>query len=160
MRLTALAIASIILACASPGRDAPDTSASSAAGEASRDTSSRPPGAASSPVELRVDQSEYAPGAAMTLTLVNTTADTFAFNPCTRHLEREAGTGWARIEEDRVCTMEAWMLEPRATRSGDTELPSSLQPGRYRVTLSLSRQGPPPPGDNELAISSPFSVVR
>ena len=160
MRLTALVIASTILACASPGRDAPDTSSPSAANAASRDTASGPSDAASGPVQLRVDRSEYAPGAAMTLTVVNTSADTFAFNPCTRQIERESGAGWTRIEEGRICTMEAWILEPRATRSGDTELPASLQPGRYRATLSLSRQGQAPAGENELAVSSPFSVTR
>jgi hypothetical protein len=93
-------------------------------------------------VQLRTDKAQYRAGDRVTLTLANRTGSTFAFNPCTRTIENQSGTAWTAVaEEGRMCTMEAWMLEPNQTRTADTELPSTLRPGPHRVIVELTREG-------------------
>ena len=162
MRLATIVVLALLTACATPGHDAADTGASDTAGPiAAGDSSARNSPEPSTKIELRTDSSRYSSGAAVTLTLVNTTDGTYAFNPCTRIVQREANGGWTPVDEpQRICTMEAWLLEPRATRSGNTELPSALEPGRYRVAVSLTLEGQTPPVEHELAVSEPFTVSR
>ena len=93
-------------------------------------------------VVLRTHKTQYQAGEKITLTFENRSAATYAFNPCTRTLEHEdAGTWKPMPDEGRMCTMEAWMLEPRATRTGDTELPATMAPGRYRVVVRMTVEG-------------------
>jgi hypothetical protein len=100
-------------------------------------------GARADSVVLRTDKTQYHAGERMTLTLENKSASSYAFNPCTRSLERETGGSWSAVpEEGRMCTMEAWILDPRGTRSGDTELPASLAAGRYRVVVRMTMESP------------------
>src|SRR5688500_13867653 len=47
---------------------------------------------------LRTDRSSYKAGERMTLTLVNPTGNSYAYNPCTRTLERENGGAWVEIQ--------------------------------------------------------------
>jgi len=112
-------------------------------------------------VVLRTDKTQYHAGERMTLTLENRSASSYAFNPCTRSLEREEGGTWTAVPEpDRMCTMEAWILDPHGTRTGTTELPSPLAPGRYRVVVRMtveSPQGAPAPAVN--AVSEPITVT-
>ena len=90
-------------------------------------------------VVLRTDKTQYRSGERMTLTFENRSASSYTFNPCARSLERENGGSWSAVpEEGRMCTMEAWTLEPHGTRSGPTELPASLAPGQYRVVVRMS----------------------
>jgi hypothetical protein len=73
---------------------------------------------------------------------VNRTGSTYAFNPCTRSVESQSGTTWSAVaEEGRMCTMEAWMLEPNQMRTVDTDLPSTLGAGTHRVVIELTREG-------------------
>jgi hypothetical protein len=93
-------------------------------------------------VHLSTDKAQYRAGDRITLTLANRTGATYAFNPCTRSIENQTGTTWSAVaEEGRLCTMEAWMLEPNQTRTADTELPSTLRPGPHRVVIDLTREG-------------------
>jgi hypothetical protein len=95
-------------------------------------------------VVLRTDKNQYRAGEKMTLTLENKSAASFTFNPCARTLERQDGAAWTPVpEEGRMCTMEAWVLDPNGTRSGATDLPPSLAPGRYRVVVRLTREQTP-----------------
>jgi hypothetical protein len=131
---------------ANAGRD------SAADSLAARDT-------AAAPVELRTDRERYVPGDAVSVTLVNRTDATFAFNPCTRILERESSQGWTRIAEpQRVCTMQAYILEPRQTRTESTEIPDTVAPGRYRIVIALTREGAAPGSDAASAVSSTITV--
>jgi hypothetical protein len=114
---------------------------------------------AQGPVALTLDRSSYAPGDVVTLTLTNSSADRFFFNPCPRAIEREEGGGWAPVDEgQRMCTMEAWILDANGSRTAPTELPASLRPGRYRIAVSLTVEGREPPGAAVRAVSAPFSV--
>jgi hypothetical protein len=110
-------------------------------------------------VVLRTDKAQYRPGEQMTLTFENRSASSYAFNPCTRSLERENGGSWSAVpEEGRMCTMEAWILDPHGTRSGATELPTSLTPGRYRVVVRMSVERPGGAAAAISAVSDPISV--
>ena len=131
-------------ACAQTGAGSTD----SAVTPARTDTATPPASASATPtvrsdsVVLRTDKAQYKAGEKMTLTLENRSAATYAFNPCTRSIEREeAGTARALTDEGRMCTMEAWILAPRGTRSGPTELPATMTPGRYRVVVRLTVEG-------------------
>lgn len=112
-------------------------------------------------VVLRTDKTQYNAGDQMTLTLENRSASSFAFNPCTRTIEREESGAWTAVPEPgRMCTMEAWILDAHGTRSGPTELPSPLAPGRYRVVVRLTVESPQnPPGSAVSAVSEPITVT-
>lgn len=110
-------------------------------------------------IELRTDQSRYRAGGAVALTIVNHSATRYSFNPCTRVIEREANGAWSAIpDEGRMCTMEAWLLEPNATRTATTDLPNPLPPGRYRLTIAFTADGQTPPAAATQAASPPITV--
>jgi hypothetical protein len=112
-------------------------------------------------VEVTTDRSRYGPGDPLTLTVHNGGADTLAFNPCTRTIERESDGGWSPVSEpQRICTMEAWILAPGERRAGPTELPAELPPGRYRAALAFTVEGAHGSGSRVEARSAPFSVER
>lgn len=111
-------------------------------------------------LELRTDKSSYRSGEQMTLTLVNPTSNSYAYNPCTRSIEREVSGRWTQLEEMRMCTMIAHILAPRSRRTERTELTSGLESGSYRVVLVLSPQGPGVPGSGGVRLSAPITVSR
>lgn len=111
------------------------------------------------PVALALDRGSYAPGEAVTLALTNSGAGQYYFNPCPRTVERESGGSWTPVDEgQRMCTMEAWILDANGTRTAQTELPASLTAGRYRIAISLTREGEAPPPNAVRAVSAPFEV--
>jgi Bacterial Ig-like domain len=110
-------------------------------------------------VVLRTDKTQYRSGERMTLTFENRSANSYAFNPCQRSVEQEAGGSWTVVPEgDRMCTMEAWTLEPHGTRSGPTELPASLAPGQYRVVVRMSVERADGVASSVSVVSEPVSV--
>jgi hypothetical protein len=144
---------------------APESAAADSAQPSAR-SDSAPPGAAGATaradsVVLRTDKTQYKAGDQMTLTLENRSASSYAFNPCTRSIEREESGAWTAVPEPgRMCTMEAWILDAHGTRSGPTELPSPLAPGRYRVVVRLTVESPQnPPGSAVSAVSEPITVT-
>lgn len=152
--LMAIAAATVAMSSSCRPSRSPESDASDSAQPSARTDSAVTPAAGGSAsadsVSLRTDKRTYRAGEQVTLTLENRSASTYAFNPCTRSVEREAGGAWTPVPEpDRVCTMEAWILDPRGTRTGTTELPARLAPGRYRAVLRLtveSSPGAPPAG--------------
>ncbi|MGH7720337.1 MAG: hypothetical protein ACREON_16020, partial [Gemmatimonadaceae bacterium] len=67
------------------------------------------------------------------------------------------GGAWSAVDESqRICTMEAWILEPNATRTAETELPSSLRAGRYRLVIAFTVEGAS--GGRVRAASAPIQV--
>ncbi len=150
--IVSAAVAALLLACTPT--PSPDP------GGADR-VSPPPAPSAQSPVTLTTDRTSYQPGEAVTLTLSNRGTTQYYFNPCPRRLERESGNARELVDEgQRMCTMEAWLLDPNGTRTASTELPTSLEPGRYRITISLTAEGQTPPADAIQAVSPPFAVAR
>ncbi len=149
MRLsTLIALACTLAACRSTNRPATDTAGTRGAG------------AAGQPVSLLLDRTEYRSGATVQLTLVNQSDRTYTFNPCPRIVEREDAGAWTRIPEpDRVCTMEAWLLQPHERRNATTDLPASLAAGRYRLVILLAPESGPPSAPGVAATSEPFTVM-
>ena len=146
----------------------PDTSsADSAVVPAQADTTQPPSSSATTPptvrsdsVVLQTDKTAYKAGDQMALTLENKSASGYAFNPCTRGIEREDGGAWTAVAEpNRMCTMEAWILDPRGTKTGNTELPTPLVPGRYRVVVRLTLEAPGAASNTAVtAVSDPITV--
>jgi hypothetical protein len=94
-------------------------------------------------VLLRTDQGQYRAGEKVTLTFENKSGTKYTFNPCSRSLERERDGSWVAVPDaGRMCTMEAWVLDAHGTRTGDTELDSPLDAGRYRVVVRMSPDTP------------------
>ena len=94
-------------------------------------------------VTIELDRTTYNPGSPVRLRITNHTNETLGFNPCTRSLERRQGDRWSLIvEAGRVCTMRLYLLNPHATRTEPTELPSTLDRGTYRLVLSFTRETP------------------
>jgi hypothetical protein len=161
MRVSLTALLLIVAACQSsraetepPAAGSPAADSSAGAAPTQSDSSSAQP-----VVELRTDQSRYRAGGQVGLTLVNHSTARYAFNPCTRVIEREANGTWTKIEDEgRVCTMEAWILEPNATSTAKTELPNPLPPGRYRLVIALTPEGQAPPAAAVQAMSPGITV--
>lgn len=136
----------------------PEPSPDSAAG---RPAPARPAAMVDSAVaiELRTDRASYRAGDDATLTIGNRTKEEWTFNPCTRTLERESGTTWQVVPEGRMCTMEAWILGPNATRTAPTSFGGSLEAGRYRLVIAFSSAGEPR-GTSVRATSAPLSITK
>jgi hypothetical protein len=111
-------------------------------------------------LQLRTDKDSYRAGESMTLTFVNPTPNRYTYNPCTRTLEREVGSTWREIQEMRMCTMIAHILEPRSSRVERTELTEGLEPGRYRVIVALTEESTSTPSRSVRATSAPITVTR
>ena len=111
-------------------------------------------------VVLRTDKTQYKAGDKLTLTFENRSAASYAFNPCTRSLEREESGAWKPLpDEGRMCTMEAWILDPRGTRTGTTELPPTIAAGRYRVVVRMTVEGTgSTPASAITAVSDPITI--
>ena len=110
-------------------------------------------------VVLRTDKTQYRAGEKIVLTFENKSASSYTFNPCARSVERESGGSWTTVsEEARMCTMEAWILDPHGTRSGPTELPATMTPGRYRVVVGMTMETSPGSASAVSAISDPITV--
>jgi hypothetical protein len=110
---------------------------------------------------LRTDKSSYRAGDPLGLTLVNRSGSKFAYNPCTRLLERDSSGTWTAVRENRMCTMIAHILEGKQTRPERTELADSLAAGRYRVVLLLTEEPPVAGGvtRSARAVSAPIRVT-
>ena len=109
-------------------------------------------------VLLRTDKAQYRAGEKVTLTFENKSGSKYTFNPCSRSLEREQGGAWVPVPDaGRMCTMEAWVLDARGTRTGDTELDSPLEAGRYRVVVRMTPDAPNATTSIS-AVSDPLSV--
>ena len=158
-----IVVAAISLGACRPSAPAADsTSAPSAKAD-----SAPPPPSGSAPdatvrsdsVLLKTDKAQYKAGEAIALTFENKSAASYAFNPCQRSVEREEGTAWTTVDEgNRMCTMEAWILDPKGTRTGNTELPTPLPAGRYRVVVRMTVDSPTASGAAISAVSDPIRV--
>ena len=162
----ALAVVASVSACQPRSAGESESAQDSAARAARTDTTPvvRPPSGDTAALRtdsvlLRTNKAEYRAGEAVTLTFENRTGSSFAFNPCTRTIDREEGGTWTPVpESDRMCTMEAWILEPRQTRTASTELPTALSPGRYRIVVRMTREQPSAPATAVVAVSDAIRV--
>lgn len=152
-RLAGLGLAAAIMACqSSPSPD----------GRSGDSVDSIPATAPDGPIALRTDSTRYTAGASVGLSIASSAEATYSFNPCTRSIETWAGAAWNAVEEEgRVCTMEAWLIEPGATRTATTELPGSLDAGQYRLVIAFTREADAQSSPERLgATSPPFTVGR
>ena len=113
----------------------------------------------SAPIELRLDAARYQPGATVQLTIANHSGNTYSYNPCARTVERFVDNAWNEVMEDRMCTMTSVLLGPHETRSGSTSLPVSVGSGRYRLVMTMARQGVAPDSARTRAVSGGFDVA-
>jgi hypothetical protein len=116
-------------------------------------------------VDLRTDKTHYRAGDSLTMSFVNKSAATFVFNPCPRTVQREtdvaSGRGWVPVAEPpRMCTMEAWVLKPKETRTAKTRLPDPLGEGQVRIVVAMTRQGPAQAPGGVHAVSAPITIDR
>lgn len=151
-----LPAALLVAACVRKPESSPDSSAGGPAPV--------PPAASvdsSAAIELRTDRASYRAGDNAMLTIVNHTKREWTFNPCTRTLEREAANGgtWQVVPEGRMCTMEAWIIGPDATRTAPTSFGGSLEAGRYRLVIAFASAGPPAGGSTR-ATSAPVTITK
>ena len=153
---TAATLALLPLACATPrGGDNGDTSAAaapgtgggtpSASGSASGDVA--PATGGNARITLELDRTRYAPGGTVNLRIVNRDDAGYGFSACQRAVERRRGGEWFTVpEEGRMCTMMLQLVGARQTAMAETELPSPLEAGEYRIAITFSREEGPAPG--------------
>lgn len=92
-------------------------------------------------VHIETSAQSYAAGGNVAMTIHNGATSQVAFNPCTRAVERESSGVWTPVPEpSRVCTMEAWILEPDSSRGATTQLPADLTAGQYRLAIDFATQ--------------------
>ena len=113
-----------------------------------------------SSITVSTDRSTYRASDPVKLTIVNTTGSTYHYNPCTRVLEREASGAWSEVREERMCTMIAHVLEPRATRNEETDLGEGLAAGRYRIIVVFGEEASGTPSRSVRAVSAPITVTN
>jgi hypothetical protein len=110
-------------------------------------------------VTIDLDRTSYRAGSRVTMRVTNHTNETLGFNPCTRIVERRQGDSWVMVPEPgRVCTMQIYLLNPHATRTETTELPSWIPRGTYRLALVLTRENAGVPAPTVRAVSGAFQV--
>jgi hypothetical protein len=168
-QITYFVVVVALIACQHPQAGAADSSGAgappgdSAAPRTAANTTPTPdttPAPASPTVTLTTAKQQYRPGETITLALTNHSGATYSFNPCTRTMEHRDGSRWTSVNEgQRMCTMEAWLLSPHASRSAKTELPAGLSAGTYRVILSLTANERRSPAQHVTATSAPFTVA-
>jgi hypothetical protein len=143
-----------------PGSAATDSAITSARPDTASSTAAPASSSQSDSIVLRTDKTQYRAGEKITLTFENKSARSYTFNPCMRTLERDEKGPWTPIAEPgRICTMEAWLLDPHGTRTGPTELPTPLSAGRYRIVVRMTVDasgGAPSSAVN--AVSDPITV--
>jgi len=157
---TTIVFATVALGACRSGTPAADSAAATPKADSTASPGATTGTVRSDSVVLRTDKAQYTAGEQLALTLENKSGTGYAFNPCTRAIEREDGGSWTAIPEpDRMCTMEAWILDPRGTRTGNTELPASLTPGRYRVVVRLTVESSAGASGSAItAVSDPITV--
>lgn len=109
-------------------------------------------------VTISTDRRSYRAGDPVELRVVNETAQGYTYNPCTRVIERQRDSTWAAVQEDRICTMIAHVLEPNSTRVERTELGEQLAPGTYRLLVQFTADNARPGATSVRAYSQPISV--
>jgi hypothetical protein len=105
------------------------------------DNGSAAPAAPDVGIHISTDRTGYTLGAKVAISIHNARTSQFAFNPCTRTFEHEAGAAWSLVTEpNRICTMEAWLLDPGATRAATIDIPHGIPGGHYRIAIDFSAQ--------------------
>jgi predicted acyl esterase len=108
-------------------------------------------------VVLRTDKARYRAGEKVTLTFENKSASSYTFNPARGRWSARAVGVDDGAGDNRICTMEAWILEPHdAVRR--YELPATMAPGRYRVVVRMSMETSRGTSAAVSAISDPITV--
>lgn len=156
LRIAAFTLATFAAACMQ--RPSPSADSGATVPPASQLPSAAAPDS-SQQIELRTDRADYRPGDTVTMTIVNHTTGSWAFNPCTRILEHEAAGSWQAVPDARRCTMEAWILKPNETRTATTNFDSGLESGRYRLVIGFAGDGPPG-GRQATATSAPVTITK
>lgn len=109
-------------------------------------------------IQVLTDRASYRSGETVQLRIVNGKDRQYAFNPCTRILERRDGDRWVPVQDSRMCTMIAWLIEPGQTRTATTEIQAGLSAGTYRLVISFSSQDSR--AEIVLAPSAPLSIAN
>lgn len=163
MRLTVLALASLLFACTQQGENAASNAQAEAnaqapaGGNQSAPSDRQPSNGEARPepsdeISLEAAPQQVNAGATVQLTLVNGTEQSLGYNLCTSTLQTGGGS---EIQTDRVCTMELRMLEPGETTTYPYDLPGVLEDGSYRFTTSVQRMGS---GNRSMVTSNSIEV--
>ena len=172
--LTAALASAVVLASACATPRGSDGNADSAAGPASGASGAggargdvAPPPSGNARISLELDRTIYAPGGTVNVRIVNQDDHGYGFSACQRQVERRRAGEWFSIpEEGRMCTMMLQLIGARQTVMVETELPTPMEAGEYRLVLTFSREEGPAPGRDAPAppaapsrvASAPFRV--
>ena len=161
MRLTILALASLLFACAQESDDAASNSDArlnaQAPAAANQSASSGQPNGEAAPepaneISLQASPQQVNAGATVQLTLVNSTEQQLGYNLCTSELRAPDGSA---VQTDRVCTMELRVLQPGESTAYSFDLPGVLEDGRYQFTTNVQRMGS---GDSSTVTSNSIEI--
>ena len=99
----------------------------------------------------------YAPGAEITVQVLNASDREYAFNPCMWQLQRHSGIRWVPAEKGGICNADAIRLPAHATVTANRGLPAGLRDGMYRVAgqFTYAEEGQ---SRTHVQTSAPFEI--
>ena len=109
-------------------------------------------------VTVTTDETTYHPGDQVGMTISNQHIETLYYNACIGSLEILDGSAWIPGPESlRLCSREAFSVEPGGTRQDTTDLDLGLPEGVYRLVLGFSAVGA---SDDQVRhiVSNPFTI--
>lgn len=86
---------------------------------------------------LSVSQSAYEPGDVLMVRLVNASNESLTYNLCRASVEQQTASGWQTVERSRDCATKNYRLAPTEVTLHEVHLPTTIQPGTYRVSASI-----------------------
>jgi hypothetical protein len=89
------------------------------------------------------------------LSLDNGTTQPIGYNLCLSDLQRNAASGWTRVETGDMCTMQLMTLNPGRDATLERNLPANPAAGEYRFVTGIER----PLGSAQVRVATaPFRV--
>jgi hypothetical protein len=114
---------------------------------------------ASGPVwspSLTTDAARYAPGAAITTTIVNRSSREIGFGDCPFGFERRVGGAWTTVPQpDRDCDASLHLLPSGRETTLQVDLATPVEPGTYRLVMRIY----PVIGEAAKLVRSPSFVI-
>ena len=109
------------------------------------------------PIRLNTESPDYHAGDELGFLVSNSGLKNYSYNSCSRIIQRDSAGHWVTVAEpNRICTLEADLIDSHGVRNEGTELPANLAPGNYRLVIAFA---PDSGNGSKIQITSnPFTI--